>query len=57
MGQCCCKNKQFPEIKIKGNALCNENECSCLSKCCIKTIKKTHHSHHHKKKENTEIYG
>ena len=54
---CCCSDKNPPKINIKDNNLCNDIECSCLSKCCIKSVK-THHHHKHKhNKEAVEIYG
>ena len=47
MGQCCAKEEdKLPQINIKD--VCNDNKCSCMSKCCISTPKHKHkhHSNH-----------
>ena len=59
---CCCKNKEDPNININIKDICNDNKCSCLSKCCISNQKKhKHHKHNHHNNltKDTEIilYG
>jgi hypothetical protein len=44
MGQCCAKEEdKIPQINIKD--VCNDNECSCMSKCCISNRHKHRHTH------------
>jgi hypothetical protein len=53
MGNCCCKDKDEPNININIKDVCENITCKakCLSSCCISTPNKHKHHHHHHNKE------